>query len=341
MKPKQLYYCIVFLLISILPIQHKLQAQSPKFMFKSNLSHDTILIGDRVELSVYASIPSEYSVQFPIFADTLTANIEVVGTHTIDTISKSDNLQELIYKLTLTSFDSGYFQIPGFILPLVNGSTIDTVTTSPVWLTVNTLPADTTQASIYDIKPPISQPVTFWEVAPWIGGTLVLAGLVWLLVTFLRRRKKNEPLFFPRKPVEPPHIVALRELEKVREAKMWETDNHKLYHSNLTDIIRSYIEGRFMLPAMEQTTFEIVGSFKVNDLVEGKLLDELENILSLADLVKFAKMSPTLDENKSSLDFAFKFVNQTKQVEEASQFNQSDNENISDDDSKTINTKEQ
>ncbi len=342
MKTKQNLYFIIFLIVAILPIQHKVMAQNPTFMFKSNLSSDTILIGDRVELSIYASIPSNYKVEFPIFADTITTGIETLGTSSIDTISISDNNLELMYKLLVTSFDSGYFRIPSFKLPLSNNNSADTAYTSPLWLTVNTLPADTAQANIYDIKPPISQPITFAELAPWIGGFLLLAAIVWLLIVYLKRRKKNEPLFFPRKPIEPPHVIALRELEKIRDGKMWETSNHKLFHSVLTDIVRNYIEGRFSLPAMEQTTFEIINSFKKHGIIENKLLNELEDTLSFADLVKFAKMIPTADENKSNLDFGFKFVNETKQVEENNKPEESKKEEVSNVfENKTINIKEQ
>lgn len=342
MKTKHNLYFIIFSIVAVLFIQHKVKAQNPTFMFKSNLSSDTILIGDRVELSIYASIPTNYKVEFPVFADTVITGIETLGTPIIDTISKKDSNLELIYKLLVTSFDSGYFRIPGFKLPISNNSSADTAYTSPLWLTVNTLPADTAQASIYDIKPPISQPITFAEVAPWIGGFLLLAAIVWLLIVYLKRRKKNEPLFFPRKPAELPHVIALRELEKIRVGKMWETNNHKLFHSVLTDIIRNYIEGRFDLPAMEQTTFEIIENFKKHDIAEKKLLDELEETLSFADLVKFAKMIPTTNENKSSLDFGFKFVNETKQVDENKKPDESEKEDISiDAENRTTNTIEQ
>ena len=342
MKTKHNIFFIFLSIVVILSIQHKVTAQNPTFMFKSNLSTDTILIGDRVELSIYASIPKGYKVQFPVFADTIVSGIETLGTPSIDTISKQNDNLELMYSLSITSFDSRYFHIPCFRLPLLNNSEIDTAFTSPLWLMVNTLPADTAQASIYDIKPPISQPITFAELAPWIGGLLLLAAIVWLLIVYFKRRKKNQPFFFPRKPTEPPHVIALRELERIRDRKMWETDNHKLFHSVLTDVLRTYIEGRFSLPAMEQTTFEIIENFKKHDIIEKKLLEEMENIIAFADLVKFAKMLPTVDENMSSLDFGFKFVNETKQVEDSINPEDSEKESISSaDENKTINTKEQ
>jgi hypothetical protein len=176
---------------------------------------------------------------------------------------------------------------------------------------VNTLPPDSTLAPIYDIKLPMEEPITFAEVLPWVGGSLLFLGVIALIVLYFIKRKKNEPLFFLRKPVDPPHIVALRELELIKEKKMWNTDNHKHYQTVLSDIIRDYIEGRFKVPAMEQTTDETIRSLKNND-ISSKLLEGLQETLSLADLVKFARFKPEISENEAGLDFGFRFVNDTK-----------------------------
>lgn len=287
------------------------QAQKPAFSFQSQLSADSILIGDQVELSIQVSLPKGYEVQFPYFADTLITGIEVIGQPVIDTIESQSGDNEYTYRLKLTSFDEGYYRIPRLGLPFTDGQTQDTALTSPIWFMVNTLPPDSTLASIYDIKLPMEEPITFAEVVPWVGGSLLLAGIIALIVLYFIKRKNNEPLFYLRKPVEPPHVVALRELEKIKERKLWSTDNHKHYHTILTDVIRDYIEGRFNVPAMEQTTDETIRSLKNND-ISPKLLDGLQETLSLADLVKFARFKPEISENEAGLDFGFRFVNDTK-----------------------------
>lgn len=291
-------------------------AQQPSFAFKAQLNPDTILIGYRVELTIFASVPSGFDVQFPFFADSLIQGVEVLGKPRIDTLKTKGNTRELLYQLAITSFDSGSYRIPGFRLPFSDGNKNDTVTTTPLWLTVNTLPVDTAKQTIYDIKPPISQSYTFAELAPWIGGGLLLAGIIALVVLYFVRRKKNQPLFFPRKVQEPPHEIALRELERISQEKLWETENSKHYNSVLTDILRNYIEGRFQIPAMEQTTFEIISSFKREEIIDQKLLSDLEQTLTQADLAKFAKYKTTVNENKDSLDFGFRLVNQTMVVED-------------------------
>ncbi len=301
---------LFFLSVSINTLT--LLAQQPAFSFQSKLSADTILIGDQVELSIIANVPKGFDIQFPFFADTLVKGVEVLGTPKIDTLKTRSGDQQFLYKLRLTSFDEDSYRIPRIRLPFSDGQTIDTALTSPLWLTVLSLPPDSTVTSIFDIKPPISEPITFAEIAPWLGGGLLLAAIIFGIILLLSRRKKNQPLFFPRKPVDPPHVVALRELNKIKEQKLWVTDNHKHYYTLLTDVIRSYIEGRFDVPAMEQTTMETIGSLRAKKLTDEELIRKLDEVLSLSDLVKFARFTTNVSENERSLDFGFRFVNETK-----------------------------
>ncbi|MDD4671868.1 MAG: hypothetical protein PHI03_02945 [Bacteroidales bacterium] len=300
-------------------------AQNPKFSFAAEVSADSILIGDQLELTIKANLPKGYEVQFPFFADTLVTGIEVIGKPTIDTLKKENEGREYLYSLTITSFDEGFYRIPPIRLPFSSGLRIDTAQTSAIWLLVNTLPPDSTITTIYDIKTPLKEPYTFAEIAPWVGGGLLAIALIVFLVYYFIQRRKGKPVFFTPKPSEPAHVIALRELELIKTKKLWDTENHKQYQSKLTDVIRFYIEGRFGVPAMEQTTYEICSSLKTSDVLSKELLDELQELLSLADLVKFAKLKPSVSENLGSLEFAIKLVNSTKPIEQDSN-NEADDE---------------
>ena len=117
----------------------------------------------------------------------------------------------------------------------------------------------------------------------------------------------------PERPAEPAHIVALRELDRIKIQKLWQQEKIKQYYSEVSDTIRTYIQNRFDIQAMEQTSGETIGIFKQQkELVDGKTLDQLQHILSLADLVKFAKYVPLPDDNNLTLMNAYFFVNQTK-----------------------------
>jgi hypothetical protein len=236
----------------------------------------------------------------------------VLGLPIIDTLINKSGEKEYTYRLKLTSFDVGYYRVPPFRLPYSVGEVRDTAQTAPIWFLVNTLEPDSTVTTIHDIKMPLAEPITFAEIAPWVGGGLALALLITLLVYYIIKRKKGEPVFFNLKPAEPAYVIALRELGKIKDKKLWDTNNHKHYQSFLTDIIRNYIQGQFNISAMEQTTDETICSLKKGKYFGQKLLNDLEETLSLADLVKFAKFTPSVSENEAGLNFGFRFVNETK-----------------------------
>jgi hypothetical protein len=175
---------------------------------------------------------------------------------------------------------------------------------------------DTTRG-LTDIKMPYGAPVTLKEVTPYILGVMLIGAIIFLILYSIKRKKKNKPFFaMPVKPKEPPHIIALRELDRIKNEKIWQKEKIKQYYSEVTDVLRNYIEERFEIPAMEQTTHEILESFKYRrDLLGEKSFQNLSQILSLADLVKFAKYKPLPDDNNLTLVNSYFFVNETKKEE--------------------------
>jgi predicted secreted protein len=194
-----------------------------------------------------------------------------------------------------------------------NGQVLDSAATRELMFQVHGMKIDTTKGPV-DIKTVYGAPVTLKEVTPYILGIILLAAIIFFIFYYIRWKKKNVPLFAkPEKPAEPAHIVALRELDRIKTQKLWQQEKLKQYYSEVSDTIRTYIQNRFEIPAMEQTSGETIGVFKQQkDLVDGKTLDQLQHILSLADLVKFAKYTPLPDDNNLTLMNAYFFVNQTK-----------------------------
>jgi hypothetical protein len=178
---------------------------------------------------------------------------------------------------------------------------------------VHGMKIDTTKGPV-DIKSVYAAPVTLKEVMPYILAVILIAALGFFVFYYLKKRKKNAPLFAkPEKPADPAHVIALRELDRIRGQKLWQQEKLKQYYSEVSDTVRIYIQNRFDIQAMEQTSSETIGFFKQNsNLVDGKTLDQLQHILSLADLVKFAKYTPLPDDNNQTLINAYFFVNQTK-----------------------------
>jgi hypothetical protein len=283
---------------------------------KTTLSKDAILIGDRVGLTISVLVPESCKVTFPALSDSLMKGIELVNKPTFETVKLKDKMSEQILKLLMTSFDSGSYQLPELKIAVADGSKSDTVLSKPLTLVVNNLPRDKAVKDIYDIKAPFEEPLTFKEVASWAFGSILFAALVFLLVIYLKRRRENRPFSFLQKHVDPPHIVALRELEKIKQEKLFTSENHKYYYTRLIDTLRIYIEGRYEVNAMEQTTDEILLGLKQVGFPVDEQYRQLQETLTLADLVKFAKFIPFVSDNESSLKVAFDFVEKTKPLEE-------------------------
>jgi hypothetical protein len=197
-----------------------------------------------------------------------------------------------------------------------NGQVLDSAATRELMFQVHGMKIDTTKGPV-DIKTVYAAPVSLKEVMPYILAIILLAAILFFIFYYIRWKKKNIPLFAKQeKPAEPAHIIALRELDRIKTQKLWQQEKLKQYYSEVSDTIRTYIQNRFDIPAMEQTSSETLGIFKQQKaLVDDNTRDQLQHILSLADLVKFAKYTPLTDDNNLTLMNAYFFVNQTKKEE--------------------------
>ncbi len=289
-----------------------LSGYSQQTFVSARLDTSAMLIGDHVGLTITFTGPANAQVMWPIIPDTLLGNIQVIGRGKIDT-TVTGNQQTLQQFLNLTCFDSGFYTIPR--IPIKYRISPDTsllsAHSSLLTLMVHTLKVDTTLA-IKPIKGPMKVPLTFREILPWLllglGIILLLTGVIW----YLKKRKKHEPIFQLRPRVKLlPHEMALQELEKLRIKKLWQNGRVKEYYTELTDILRIYIESRFLVPAMEQTSAEILHALSDHPEIPRMQWDNLGSVLMLADMVKFAKAQPSHTENDGSLETAIGFVTDT------------------------------
>jgi hypothetical protein len=271
----------------------------------ARLDSTNILIGDQIKLFLEIDYPKNVTVEFPE-TPKVDSLIEVLGKSKIDTVQiENSELEKQIRSYTITSFDSGSYRIsPQWFKINVNG-TVDSVPTNGVSLHVYSMEIDTTRG-LTDIKMPYSAPLI-----------LLLGAIIFLVLYSIKRRKKNKPFFaLPQKPKEPAHIIALRELDRIKAEKIWQKEKTKQYYSEVTDVLRNYIEDRFEIRAMEQTTDEILDSFRYRkDLISEKNYQNLSQILSVADLVKFAKYKTLPDDDNLTLVNSYFFVNETKREE--------------------------
>lgn len=281
---------------------------------------DSVLIADQIRYGFdLQQVEEGTRFGFPQIKDTLMTNIRIVENWSMDTLKvkkqKKDQpkLLDLRAGITITSFDEGIYILPPLAVQrLSKDGVVDTLVFEPQRLEVKTMPVDTATFQPHDIKGLMTYPVTFKEVAPWIAGGLVLAGLialiVWLIVRYSRR---NNPEYIHK---DPPHIVALRKLDKYRGNAMWVPEKQKSFYSGITDALREYISERYGIGAMEMTTAEIFKDMKATD-APIELLGELKALFERADFVKFAKFVAPDEDNASALPLAVRFVTSTYQSE--------------------------
>ncbi len=294
----------------------------------SHISADTVMIGDRVTLTIEVDADVMQHIVFPIFDFTQNApegaeqqepSIEVINDFAPDTVSKEGRRVRLRKRYEMAVYDEGIYKLGRAQALYLDKNIVDTLFAErEEELVVKTFQIDSTMTTVRDLKPQMTLKLRFAEFGGYLGialaVALLLAGVIYLLVRYLHKRGKHlSDLFKPAPPV-PAHIVAIEALEKLRNEKLWQNNKHKEYYSGLSDILRTYLAGRFEVGAMEMTTDEIADSLRGIDIEEKQKMNLLA-VLRDADLVKFAKATPEAEENELAFDKAFYFVENTKPVE--------------------------
>ena len=277
---------------------------------KATIDTNNVLIGDQLHYSITAKVSPGTKIIFPNVKDSIGA-IEFLDTYKTDTLSQNGKII-LRKKYLITCFDSGEFTIPPLpvLIKQKSANSIDTTFSNPVRIRFLSVKVDTTKP-IKDIKPIMEEPFTFWDYLPYIIIVLAVIGLIilgfWLWKKYYKKKERTELDYDPS---IPPHILAKEALLQLQHEKLWQKGEIKLYHSRLTDILRTYIERKYEFAAMEMTTSEILNELE-NRKFDKELSSALKKILELADLVKFAKYHPLPDENATSMTLALNFVELT------------------------------
>ena len=272
----------------------------------------TLFLGDQTDLHLRATCEVGEQVQLPALHDNLIPGIEIVDRTMIDTTTLKDGRVQYNQYLTLTSFNDSLFYIAP--LPFVSGN--DTIWSDPLMLNVvQPFEMDSTDLAITDIKGIYKAPIWWWGILRWVLLALVIAGVGvggYYLITYLKKRMgKEDTNTAPIEPLRPAEEVALEKLDVIREQKIWQAGQVKEYHTQLTDVIREYIARRFDVSSTEQTSDETLRAMRPLLSEQKNLYEQLRKMLTLADLVKFAKWTTTPDENELSLRSAYAFVKET------------------------------
>jgi len=276
----------------------------------ATLDSASLAIGQQAGLHIKVTGPATLRYSFPPFAgDTLIRGIEIVHRQPIDTVKLDQGFIQLTANYTVTSFDSGLYYIPP--IKLLAGT--DTIESNPLALKVLTYSVDTANYKLFDIKQHMNPPFVWSDYLLWPLLLLLLVALAAGGWRFWRKHRKSstEDEEKIRLSKLPPHEAALQELDKLKSERPWKEGRINNFLTRLTEIIRTYMERRYHINALEMTTADILELFQ-KDKESQSVYQNLKQILQLADLVKFAKYQPLENENELSLMNAYLFVNQTK-----------------------------
>ena len=297
-------------------------ASAQEYSAKAKLDSAHILIGDYLNVHLEVTAPKGKPVFIPQLNNKILEEAEAlfewISNSKFDTIINQNNYT-LKQTITITAFDSGSYAFPP--IPIFDADSQVVAQTNPLFFEVSTIAVDTT-AAIKDIKTIAKIPVTFHEIWMYVkkyslfmlAGVLVIGLIVYAVWRYIKKQQaqKPQPEVKP-KPKIKPHITALKELEKLRQKKLWEQGKTKEYYTELTDIVRIYVDGQWDIGAMEMVTTEIMEALKNTEIHE-EVLKRLYQAFSIADLVKFAKYSPLPTDHDLAFKNCKEFVERTADV---------------------------
>lgn len=275
-----------------------------------------ILIGDQIQYTITVEQPSDMKLTLPSFRDTLVKNIEIVSGPEKDSMSIGQGQVKITEKYLVTSFDSGMYRVPPVFAEVKNPGGLHRYFSDAALLEVvkyRIAPSDTS-SKIYDIVGPYKAPLTLGEILPWILLVIALAAISWFVVKWIKDHRQAKTV--SERPVikDPAHVIAFRELEELRSKELWQKGGYKQYYTQLTEILRRYLENRYHVYSLELTTSETLDALLKTGFRRDAFFDMLKSVLLSADLVKFAKYVPGSDENELHFRNSWDFVEGTKEV---------------------------
>ena len=297
---------VLFLILMAAAVQ-MMEAQS----VEASIDKIEMLVGEQSHVTLKAVAKENAKVEFPQFKpmEYVTPGVEVLACQPQEDKMADNGYVERSMVFTLTSFDDTLYYIPPLTVK-IDGKPYQSKSLA---LKVLTIDVDTAHAEKF-FPPKNVQDNPFlwseWSLIFWLSVLL----LIILAITYYIyiRLRDNKPIITHIRIVRKllPHQKAMKEIEQIKADKMVAAENSKEYYTKLTDTLRKYIEERYGFSAMEMTSSEIIE--KLMEIQDQKGLDELRELFTTADLVKFAKYSTLINENDKNLISAIDFINQTK-----------------------------
>lgn len=300
-------FTIIFSAISPLLAQSALVVEAA-------MDSSVLWVGEQTMIHLSLTQSEGEQVVFPeiVTGSELVKGIEVVSLSEPDTTVLKNNRLNIKQEVLVTSFDSGLYYIPPFKY-LLDSDTFKTTSLSLKIVPVQ-IDEDAQVTDMRDIKDVIEPPFKLFDYVPrWVLWLILAIVLIAVAVYFILRYYKPQAIGITpvAQPEIPPYEKAMQELQELRDMKLWQQGQEKQYYTRLVDILREYIDGRFDINAMEMTSSEIISALAHNKDTK-EVNRYLNEVLSMADFVKFAKMRPLPDDNEQVMRQAYEFVELTK-----------------------------
>lgn len=281
---------------------------------------DSLSVGQKMEVKLSIVPPGPGHIILPDWTQTLDKFDLLAPADTSGL--KITNGQPVTIGLSLTSYEAGeqVFQPVSIRWVSPDGSQVDSAETEPLIVHVRgVVPdsilalADSTQKP-YKLLQPNRVKKLGWslaEILPWVLGILAAGGLFYLLRRLWRKHRRRQlPIEETLPPPRPAHEIALEELDRLRDAQVYQSGRIKDYYIQLSEIIRRYLEARYHIPALESTSFQLLEDMATR-ITDNNLRSLLQYLLDDADLAKFAKQRPDEETCQKDLEKAYILVRKT------------------------------
>lgn len=286
---------IVYFFIAVILIR----AQIPV----SKISTDNIKFGEPIVLKITVKTGQKDTIIFPTITDTLSEKFEVLRQKK-DTLRKNNSIF-ISDSIIFSAYEEGTFSVPPQRI-LVNSKEYFTPSYK---VTVAPVVTDSVKTPLFDIKSIVQIPKNVWDyIQPYLGYVLILLVILVCVIIYLIRRKNKKSETHKSEP----DVLAIKRLKKLKKSDYIAKDLYKKYYSELTSIIKEYMEARWNFPATKLLSDDLLEYLKKEKWIDENEIENLSVIFKTSDLAKFAKYKPTPEETELHMEKAINFINLTK-----------------------------
>ncbi|MDF7808757.1 hypothetical protein P4E94_15015 [Pontiellaceae bacterium B12219] len=301
-------WLLLLLLMGCKPEEQKVYPQN-QLTVEYSVDRETIRLGDPVELVVTAYFPTNGILTLPEIGREKDV---VLLSRDWENIPREDALVQSESRYSITSFRLGEHLVTTGMISCALGDQTFTTNFPSITLQVESSLGDDATSQIADIKGMQKLP---GRIPQWIWFVLGTAAIAFLIGLITSKLWKNRETLIPKAPPVPPHTLALQALEALKNKGLLEKDECNPFYTELSLILRSYLEGRFKLNAPDETTEEIIEELSKSPELNGSQRNILQEFMRQADMVKFAKGHPDRTTMESAFSTTRQFVEETKTTE--------------------------